>query len=48
MKNYSKDERNAKIVCSIVYYDGSNTIVSEGILPGKISLEKNNVDHAYA
>ena len=40
MKNYSKDERNAKVMCSIVYYDGSNTIVSEGILPGKISLEK--------
>ena len=40
IKNYSKDERNAKVVCSIVYYDGSNTIVSEGILPGKISLEK--------
>lgn len=40
MKNYSGNERNAKVICSIVYYDGNNTIVSEGILKGKISIEK--------
>lgn len=38
MKEYSN--RNAKVVCSIVYYDGEHTICGEGILNGTISLEK--------
>lgn len=38
MKNC--ENRSAKVVCNIVYYDGVNTICGEGILEGKISLEK--------
>lgn len=29
-------DRRAKVVCVLVYYDGKNTIVGEGILEGKI------------
>ena len=32
--------RSAQMICVIVYYDGENTIVGEGILDGKISLER--------
>jgi len=37
MKDLNDNERNAKVVCNMVYYDGINTIVGEGILSGKIS-----------
>lgn len=30
--------RKAKVVCTLVYYDGKRAIVGEGILPGNISL----------
>ena len=39
MKNYIGDERKAKVVCNIVYYDGEDIIVGEGILNGRISKE---------
>ena len=39
MKDYSGDERKAKVVCNIVYYDGEDIIVGEGILNGRISKE---------
>lgn len=38
MKTYAGDERAAKVMCSMVYYDGTHIIVGEGILHGKISL----------
>lgn len=38
-----KSDRSAKVVCVIVYYDGENEIVSEGILEGNIStIERGN------
>ena len=36
MKNYKDDERAAKVICNLVYYDGTNIIVGEGILEGRI------------
>lgn len=30
-------ERSASIICNLVYYDGDNTLLAEGILKGKIS-----------
>ena len=33
------DDRSAKVVCSLVYYDGKDMITSEGILEGKIADE---------
>ena len=33
------NDRSAKFICNIVYYDGKNTIVGEGILNGFISKE---------
>lgn len=35
-----KEERDAKVVCNLVYYDGVNTIIGEGIINGKISLSR--------
>ena len=29
--------REAKVVCDLVYYDGNNTLVGEGTLKGKIA-----------
>lgn len=29
--------RSAKVVCNLVYYDGENTVVGEGVLEGKIT-----------
>lgn len=40
MKEYSGDDRKAKVVCDIVYYDGNNIIVSEGIVNGTIATQK--------
>lgn len=33
------DDRSAQVVCNIVYYDGENVIVGEGILNGFIAKE---------
>lgn len=33
-------DRSAKVVCVIVYYDGENTLVGEGVLDGKISTAR--------
>ena len=32
-------DRSAKVVCNLVYYDGINILVGEGILHGKITTE---------
>ena len=32
-------DRSAKVVCNLVFYDGKNIIVGEGILQGRISTE---------
>lgn len=34
------NNRSAKVVCNLVYYDGTNIIVGEGILKGYISKER--------
>ena len=34
------DDRSAKVVCNLVYYDGTELIVGEGILEGFIAKEK--------
>ena len=44
MKDYSGDERKAKVVCKIVYYDGEDILVGEGILNGRISKEIRGVN----
>lgn len=33
------DDKSAKMVCYLVYYDGINTLVGEGVLKGKITNE---------
>ena len=33
------DNRSAQMVCNLVYYNGSDTIVGEGVLEGFISKE---------
>jgi len=33
------NDRSAKVVCVIVYYDGTNTLVGEGVIEGIISKE---------
>lgn len=37
LKDVSHDKRKATVVCNLVYYDGENTILGEGILNGYIS-----------
>lgn len=39
MKDLKGDQRKAKVVCCIAYYDGKNTLIGEGYLYGKISNE---------
>lgn len=34
------DDRKAQVICNLVYYDGNNEVVGEGILNGNISLER--------
>ncbi len=34
------DDRSAKVVCCIVYYDGKRTVVGEGVINGFISKER--------
>lgn len=36
-KANSLSDRSAKVVCVLVYYDGKNTVVGEGVLEGKIA-----------
>ena len=33
------NDRSAKVVCTLVYYDGNKTLVGEGVLCGKISKQ---------
>ena len=40
MISYDGDQIAAKVMCSMAYYDGTNTIVVEGILRGKISMSR--------
>lgn len=40
MEKYKDSDREAKVVCNIVYYDGTDIISGEGILKGRISLER--------
>ena len=40
MKDLKEEERNAKVVCNLVYYDGNQIIIGEGVIKGKISLER--------
>ena len=42
MKDYKGDDRNAKVVCCISYYDyeAKEVISCEGVINGKIALEK--------
>ena len=37
LKDY--EDRSASVVCNLVYYDGVNIIVGEGVIKGKIPLE---------
>ena len=39
MEQFKDCEREAKVICNLVYYDGINIIIGEGILKGKISQE---------
>ena len=39
MEQFKHCEREAKVICNLVYYDGINIITGEGILKGKISQE---------
>lgn len=40
MKDLIVEDRSAKVVCNLVYYDGKQTIIGEGIINGKISLNR--------
>lgn len=33
-------DRSAKVVCVIVYYDGDNVLVGEGVIEGRISMTR--------
>ena len=39
VNSLTKDKRNAKVVCNIVYYDNGEIIVGEGIIKGYIAEE---------
>jgi XTP/dITP diphosphohydrolase len=32
----TKDNKKAKVICNLVYYDGNNILIGEGILTGNI------------
>lgn len=36
-KTNKKDDRTAKVICNLVYYDGKNIVVGEGVINGKIT-----------
>lgn len=40
----NKSNRQAKVICSLVYYDGTKTISSEGILKGQISTKRRGLN----
>ncbi len=40
MKQYEDADRIANFVCTLVYYDGENTLVGEGVVKGMIALER--------
>lgn len=40
MKDLKDEQRKAKVKCILVQYDGDKYIVGEGIIEGKISIEK--------
>ena len=35
-KVHTQDNKNAKVICNLVYYDGKEIVVGEGILKGNI------------
>lgn len=44
MKDIPTYNRSAEVICVLVYYDGINTIVGEGILKGNIASINNATD----
>ena len=36
----SLDNKNARVICNLVYFDGKNIVVGEGIIKGKITLPR--------
>ncbi len=40
MKDYQGEDRKANFICNLVYYDGENIVVGEGILEGVISCNR--------
>ena len=44
MKDVPLDNRKAEVICVLVYYDGTNIVVSEGRLEGTISTFNNATD----
>ena len=40
MKNLNDDQRNAKVVCYLVYYFNDKYIIGKGIIRGKIATKK--------
>lgn len=40
MKDYNGNDRKANFVCNLVYYDGENIVLGEGIVEGLISYER--------
>ena len=40
MKDLNGKDRKAKVICCLVYYDGKDILVSEGVLEGCISINR--------
>ena len=40
----SLSKRDAQVVCNVIYYDGSRTIIGEGIINGFISKERRGIN----
>ncbi len=36
----NKEDRSARMICVVVYYDGENTLVGEGVLQGRITEQR--------
>lgn len=45
MKDYEGSDRIANFVCNLVYYDGKDIVVGEGIVQGKIAKECRGENH---
>lgn len=43
-KTNEVSDRSAQVVCVMVYYDGKNILVGEGIINGKIATERRGVN----